>query len=54
MQLMHVGIVNDMSRRNEILNGVGGARGIGGGPGQGRGRGRGEGAPVGSGRGGGQ
>ena len=54
IELMHVGIVSDMSRRNELLNGFGGARGIGGGPGPGRGRGRGEGAPVGSGRGAGR
>jgi len=31
LQLMQVGIVSDMDRRNEILNGVGGMRGIGGG-----------------------
>lgn len=41
LQLMSVGIVSDMGRRNDILNGVGGARGLaagaprGGGPGRG-------------------
>ena len=39
LQLMQVGIVNDMSRRNDILNAVGGMRGIGGGPAGGPGRG---------------
>jgi hypothetical protein len=49
LQLMHVGIVSDMTRRNEILNAVGGARGLGagaprgGGPGRGAGQGRGAG-----------
>jgi mannose-6-phosphate isomerase-like protein (cupin superfamily) len=54
MQLMQVGIVNDMTRRNEILNAVGGARGIGGGAaggGGGRGAGRGAGGPAGGGAG---
>jgi hypothetical protein len=50
LQLMQVGIVSDMARRQEILNGVGGMRGIGGGvggPGGGRGAGRGApGAPA--------
>ena len=63
LQLMQVGIVSDLNRRNEILNGVGGSRGIGGGGagqrgvGAGRGAGRagapGPGAP-GRGAGGGQ
>jgi mannose-6-phosphate isomerase-like protein (cupin superfamily) len=46
LQLMQVGIVSDMTRRNDILNGVGGMRGIGGGAGGARGgRGTGRGAP---------
>lgn len=32
LQLMQVGVVSDMNRRNEILNAVGGMRGIGGPP----------------------
>jgi mannose-6-phosphate isomerase-like protein (cupin superfamily) len=43
LQLMQVGIVSDMTRRNEILNGVGGMRGIGGGGPRGGGAGRGAG-----------
>jgi mannose-6-phosphate isomerase-like protein (cupin superfamily) len=59
LQLMHVGIVSDMSRRNEILNAVGGARGLGagGGPrggGAGPARGAGQGAAPGAGAGGGR
>lgn len=55
LQLMQVGIVSDMARRQEILNGVGGMRGVGGGvgaPGGARGAGRGvPGAPASAGAG---
>jgi mannose-6-phosphate isomerase-like protein (cupin superfamily) len=43
LQLMSVGIVSDMTRRNEILNAVGGARGLGAGGARGGGSGRGAG-----------
>jgi mannose-6-phosphate isomerase-like protein (cupin superfamily) len=40
LQLMNVGVVSDMSRRNEILNSAGGMRGLGGGGPRGAGPGR--------------
>jgi mannose-6-phosphate isomerase-like protein (cupin superfamily) len=53
LQLMQVGVVSDMNRRNEILNAVGGARGIGGGgAARGGGRGGARGAGAAGGRGG--